>query len=88
MAVKLSENLIVDEKVDDVKKAMDTLLKNYQKRAEEAESALNELKDSLSSILNMNEDELKVICKEIDVIVFGRASEKHKYVCAYLNCFV
>ncbi len=64
------------------------LLNNYQKRAEEAEAALKELKDSLRSVLNMNEDELKVICKEKDVKVFGRASGKHTYVCAYLNHLV
>ncbi len=64
------------------------LLNNYQKRAEEVEAALNELKDSLHSILSMHEDELKAICKEKNVKVFGRASGKHKYACAYLNHLV
>ena len=75
-----------EEKNDD--KDTMALISNYQNRAEAAEAALLDFKASLHSILNMSDNELKAICKEKNIKIFGKAAMKHKYTFAILTHLV
>jgi hypothetical protein len=49
-------------------------------RAEEAVKALEELKGYLGKIMDMNESDLKALCKEKKIMQKGRNAMKYKYM--------
>lgn len=59
--------------------------RKHQKRAEEAEAALDTLNKFISNILDADDTELKKLCHEKNIRIYGRAATKHKYACALLE---
>ncbi len=55
------------------------------KSARDAEKALVEFKIIISSILNLEETELKKLCQDKKIRIYGKAAMKHKYACALLE---
>jgi ribosomal protein L31E len=59
--------------------------RKHQKRAEEAEAALDALNKFISTILNADDTKLKLLCREKNIRIYGKAATKHKYACALLE---
>ena len=57
----------------------------HQKRAEEAEAALDALNKFICTIINADDMELKKLCLGKNIRIYGKAATKNKYAFALLE---
>lgn len=80
--------LNVEQKMTEDKESVHTADMEHckqQKRAETAEAALDALNKYIVTILNADDTELKRLCREKSIRIYGKAATKHKYACALLE---
>ena len=82
--VKKDNISISEEKKTDVKRA-DEGNSMPQKRTEELEASFLEMREFVHTVLNMGEDELKKLCRDQKIRIYGKTSMRNKLACALLE---